>query len=72
MIYWILFFGIFVANIKFKKDSSFYLWLGFYIFTAGSIISLLGVFNLSEIIFRICLIFLLVGFIYSARDYFTR
>ncbi len=71
MIYWLMFFGILIADIKLRKDASVYLWTGFYLFVAGSIVSFLGVFNLSEFVFRICLIFLLTGFIFSARDYLT-
>lgn len=69
MIYWLIFFGILFANIRFKKNSSVYLRAGFYLFIAGSAVSILGVFNISEFIFRICFIFLLIGFAFSAKDY---
>lgn len=69
MIYWLIFFGILFANIRFKKNSSVYLWAGFYLFIAGSAISILEVFNMSEFIFRICFIFLLIGFAFSVKDY---
>lgn len=71
MIYWIILFGIIILNLKFKKETSLYLWIGFYLFLASSVVSVFGIFNLSEISFRICLIFLLTGFAFSARDYLT-
>lgn len=72
MIYWLIFFGIFIANIKLRKEASFYLWAGFFLFLAGSILSLLGIFNLSELLFRLCLVLLSVGFIFSIIRYFKR
>ena len=72
MIYWLIFFGILVANIKLRKEASVYLRYGFYLFIVGSVVSLLGIFNISEFIFRICFIFLLIGFAFSAKDYLTR
>lgn len=69
MIYWLILFGIIVANIKLKKTASAYLKYGFYLFIAGSAVSILGIFNISEFILRICILFLLTGFACSVRDY---
>lgn len=72
MIYWLIFFGIVAANIKLRKKASVYLKYGFYLFIVGSAVSLLGIFNISEFIFRICFIFLLIGFAFSTKNYLTR
>jgi hypothetical protein len=69
MIYWLIFLGIIIININIKNNGLVFLRTGFYSFIISSVLSLLEMFNLAEFAFRICLILLLSGIIFSAKSY---
>lgn len=69
MIYWLILLVIIAYNFKLKKNPVTYLWIGFFLFITGVIVSEFEMLNLSEISFRVCLIFLLAGFVFLIKDY---
>lgn len=69
MIYWLIFLGIIVLNLRAKKSSSTYLWAGFYMFILAAVVNLFGILIVSEFLFRVCLILFLAGIIFSIINY---
>lgn len=72
MVYWIILLGILILNNWYKGDRIVYLWGGFSAFIIGAITSILGITIISEILMRLCLIFLLTGFIFSIKAFLIK
>lgn len=60
--------GLIIVSIKLKKAGLFYLWLGFYLFCAGSLISIIGLESLAEFIMRVSLLCLFMGFLLIFKE----
>lgn len=69
MIYWAFLLGLILINFKYKKNGIFYLWLGFYLFCAASLISIVNLISIAEFFMRVGFILLIFGFILVAKEF---
>lgn len=69
MIYWVLLLGLIFINFKYKKDGTYYLWIGFYLFCVASFISIVNLVPFAEFFMRASLVFLIAGFILVVKEY---
>lgn len=69
MTYWIIIVGILLLNMRLKKSSAAYLWIGFYLFCTAASINILSFISISEFIMRVSFTVFLIGFILMVKEY---
>lgn len=71
MYYWLFLFALLIFNWYKKKEEEFYLWVAFYLFCAGALLSIINLLFIAEILMRLSLIFWLFGFGLRLREKLT-